>query len=388
MSTLLIDHNKDLCRLRDEGYNISIIENHIIINDIPYLNEKCQIKFGAIFCAFNLIGQNEVKQNDHTVYFTGEYPCDKLGNRQTTFVHSEQNIPLTSEIVGRYYFSTRPANGSYGSFYEKFSKYIELLMNPALSIDPSISAKHFDAREYQENSIFLYPDTNTARAEITSISNKLKNLNIAIVGLGGTGSYLLDFISKTPVKNIAIFDGDILCNHNGFRLPGVISLEELSQRPSKVDFLKARYDKFREGIAAFNVFIKDDNVNLLSGNDFVFLSIDSSEDKKIIIDYLIEQKIPFTDSGIGVTETSGSLRGTLRNTFITPNNIKGKNRIPMDRSAAEDIYSRNIQIAELNALNAVQAIIAWKKYFGFYLKDEACYNSLYVIDEDEIYHET
>ena len=41
-------------------------------------------------------------------------------------------------------------------------------------------------------------------------------------------------------------------------------------------------------------------------------------------------------------------------------------------------YSTNIQIVELNALNAVFAVMKWKKHFGFYndLENEfdSCYN--------------
>ena len=32
----------------------------------------------------------------------------------------------------------------------------------------------------------------------------------------------------------------------------------------------------------------------------------------------------------------------------------------------EDDYSSNIQVADLNALNAILAIIRWKRYLGFY----------------------
>ena len=32
----------------------------------------------------------------------------------------------------------------------------------------------------------------------------------------------------------------------------------------------------------------------------------------------------------------------------------------------DDDYNRNIQIADLNALNAAFAVIKWKKLFGFY----------------------
>jgi hypothetical protein len=40
--------------------------------------------------------------------------------------------------------------------------------------------------------------------------------------------------------------------------------------------------------------------------------------------------------------------------------------MPLTENEAEDIYRSNIQIADLNALNAVLAIGMWKRLCGFY----------------------
>ena len=70
---------------------------------------------------------------------------------------------------------------------------------------------------------FQYPNTNSARAKITDLDEKYKGLKIAIIGLGGTGSYVLDLIAKTPVAEIHIFDKDVFQLHNAFRAPGATS---------------------------------------------------------------------------------------------------------------------------------------------------------------------
>ena len=61
---------------------------------------------------------------------------------------------------------------------------------------------------------------------------------VAIIGLGGTGGYILDFVAKTPVKQIRLFDPDVFLSHNAFRAPGAPMLEELRDAPKKVDYLK------------------------------------------------------------------------------------------------------------------------------------------------------
>ena len=49
---------------------------------------------------------------------------------------------------------------------------------------------------------------------------RLAGDRIGIVGLGGTGSYILDYVSKTRVVEIHLFDGDGYQQHNAFRAPG------------------------------------------------------------------------------------------------------------------------------------------------------------------------
>jgi len=202
MSTQPLDHDPYLKKLKDEGYNISIIEEHIVIKGIPYLNNEKKILFGSIFCPYNLSGE-KITPRDHTVHFTGEYPCNQLGN-QLSLVNGPQNVPLTENIVGQYYLSSKPESGNYPDFYKKMKTYIGLLSAPAKSIDPSVRPKNFDYDYYEQESVFNYPDTNTARAEITSINNKVKGQKIAIIGLGGTGSFILAYISNAGFRNCII----------------------------------------------------------------------------------------------------------------------------------------------------------------------------------------
>lgn len=69
---------------------------------------------------------------------------------------------------------------------------------------------------------------------------------------------------------------------------------------------------------------------------------------------------------MGVEEIDGKLSGLLRVTLGLPN-VDTTHRIPAKRDDdAEDDYGRNIQIADLNALNAALAVGRWKRWLGFY----------------------
>ena len=83
---------------------------------------------------------------------------------------------------------------------------------------------------------------------------------LGIVGVGGTGSYVLDLTAKTPVKEIHLFDGDRFLQHNAFRSPGAPSADELRALPYKVDYFEKIYSKMRRGIVPHAYHLDASNV--------------------------------------------------------------------------------------------------------------------------------
>src|SRR6185437_7790510 len=84
---------------------------------------------------------------------------------------------------------------------------------------------------------------------------------------------------------------------------------------------------------------------------------------------LEEFGVPFIDVGMGVDMTDDSLGGIVRVTTSTQekrDHVRAKERIPFHDDEGNNEYSKNIQIADLNCLNAAMAVIRWKKLFGFY----------------------
>jgi hypothetical protein len=91
--------------------------------------------------------------------------------------------------------------------------------------------------------------------------------------------------------------------------------------------------------------------------------------------------IPFVDVGMGVTMNGDSLRGLVRTTTSTPtkrNHVYEKNRIAFTTTDELNEYDKNVQVMELNALNAAIAAIKWKKLFGFYADDGNEHFSVFV----------
>jgi len=389
MSQRLIDRSPDLRKLRDEGFDIEIRSSFLLVRNVPYVNAKAEVRVGTLVSELNLAGDVTTRPNTHVVYFIGEHPCNKDGSEISQIKHQSQNTTLDKDLVVNHSFSNKPPEG-YKDYYEKMATYIAIISNPARSIDPNVTAKIFPVIETSEDeSVFKFIDTASSRAGISAVTRKLELGKIAIVGLGGTGAYILDLVAKTPVKEIHLYDGDVFSQHNAFRSPGAPSVEELKQKPLKVQYFRELYSKIHRGIVPHGHYIQASNIEQLRGMDFCFLCLDASEHKKLIVENLMEWGIPFIDVGMGVLLENETLRGILRVTTSTKDkqdHVNTKNRIPFS-DVDNNEYSRNIQVADLNALNASLAVVRWKKFVGFYADLEKEYNTTYTIDGNHLINE-
>lgn len=390
MSQERINRSPDLKRLRDEGYDVSVKSGFLLIRNVPYVNSKREVRYGTLVSELTLAGDVTTTPSTHVVSFAGEHPCHKDGAEILGLKHQTEQRQLDSDLIVDHSFSNKPKDG-YKDYYEKMTTYIRIISGPAQAIDPDVTAQTYPVIEAAEDeSVFQYWDTASSRAEIVAVSRKLELGNIAIVGLGGSGSYVLDQVAKTPVKAIHLFDGDNFSQHNAFRSPGAASIEELRQKPKKVVHFQRQYSRMHRNIIANAHHVDASNVEQLRAMDFVFLCLDKGSAKKPIAEKLEEWGIPFIDIGMGIELVDESLQGILR---ITSSTIKQrlhvwtKKRIPFSDAEIDDDYSRNIQVADLNALNAMLAVIKWKKIFGFYLDLENEHYSTYTIDGNTLINE-
>ena len=384
MSHSLIDRSADLKRLEAEGYEVEVQSGHLLLKHVPYVTEGGGIKYGTLVSALTLEGDTTTRPSTHVVMFAGDMPCDSQGHRLTQIRHRSGRRELAEGLVVDHSFSSKPPEG-YPDYYQKMTTYEAIIAGPAQSIDQSVTARTFAVVEAQdEDSVFRYIDTASSRAGIGSITEKLRVGAVAIVGLGGTGSYILDLVAKTPVKEIHLFDGDRLGQHNAFRSPGAPSIETLKAAPQKASHYRDIYSEMRRNIVAHG-YVDESVVDCLRAMDFVFIAVDKGRPRRLVVEKLEEFGVPFIDVGMGVEEVDGSLLGQLRVTTSTDRSRKQvHSTLPLSDNDGEDDYSRNIQIADLNALNAALAVIKWKKHVRFYADLEKEHTSLYQIDGNHL----
>lgn len=387
MSHQLIARSPDLQKLRNQGLDLDIQHGYLLIKDVPYVNANREVKLGTLVSRLELNGDIANKPNDHVAYWVGEHPCHSTGAVIATIQNPSAPQDLGNGIKVDYTFS---AKAEYRDYHHKMTTYIGRITGEAQVIDAAATAETYPVIPTEENeSVFKYQDTASSRVNIGNFNEKLAGQRIGIVGLGGTGSYVLDLITKTCVKEIHLFDGDVFSQHNAFRTPGAASIDELRIKPSKVTYLESVYAKMRRGLVTHELYMDSSTSNQLAGLDFVFLCLDRGASKKAIVATLIQLGIPFIEVGMGVVRSNDSLSGIIRVVTGTKEvHDQLLNKINFSEGdVPEDEYSTNIQIAELNALNACLAVIRWKKVFGFYRDSSDAHFISYSIAANEMVNE-
>ncbi len=386
MLQTLASHNDDIQRLIERGYAVTFDNNYLVVRDIPYLNEKLELQWGAIVTQLEFVTETKVKQKNHQVSFAGGSPHELNGQVIPNMGDTQHSITLSDAeplVVVQRQFSNKPSN-DYVDFFDKITRYVTIISGPAMAkygVSPLMFKEYASA---SEDSVFKVRDMLTTRAEISDLVAAFKQEVIAIIGLGGTGGYVLDFMVKTPIREIRGFDADGYHVHNSYRSPGRLDVDELG-RP-KAEVYADRYENFREGLKLETKFIDANSGPDMDGVTFAFVCVDKGSARAAIIDLLIAKGIPFIDVGMGLSRRGGPIKGSMRVTHFAKDraaDIRARNLVPT-HDAKDDIYKTNIQIAELNALNACLAVILYKKYLGFYVDDETPYNLFFEVGDMRI----
>lgn len=119
---------------------------------------------------------------------------------------------------------------------------------------------------------------------------------------------------------------------------------------------------------------------------FVFICIAKGSGKRLIVERLQEWGIPFIDVGMGIQlGAENTLGGIVTVTASTANKRDHVSiRTAFSDGEAVNEYSNNVQISELNALNAALAVIRWKKLCGYFDDVTKEYYCAYTIRSNQL----
>ena len=246
---------------------------------------------------------------------------------------------------------------------------------------------------------FHIPNTFEDRAAIAPVQDRIRGDRIAIIGLGGTGAHLLDFIAKTPVSEIHLLDPDCVDWHTFMRAPGAPTAEEIEQvraRPLlKVDYYCSKYAAFRDGIhphpervespSMFAEFVSDHSI------DFVFVCIDQLTDgdasrQDDVYRAVSEAGVPFIDSGVSITLEDCAVRGAVTTSAYDAGSDAWKDAIPNARLEGGAPGYRNVQLPEVNAVAATFTVMEWRRRTGQYASESPSFYQKFRLEKGRIFY--
>lgn len=375
-----LENLKEIGALLEQGISLSFTESYVIVNDVPYVNEQGELKWAMLAASLHLLTPDSLgKPFNHQMYWSGTYPYFVDGTKIPV-----NKIEANVDLAGTHFaifLSNKPKFGNdqpFDNYYDLIEHYVGLISGPAaekFGVTPYTGAK-YDLSV--EESVFKIADTFSAKAEITDLNELVAEDRIAVIGLGGTGSFVLDFIAKTPVHSIDAYDFDVFEVHNTFRSPGGFEGDDFGNL--KTSIYKKKYDSLRHRLKVHNKRVGKGDEALFADTTFAFVCIDDGEARAEICDMLIGLKIPFIDVGMGVEKEDGTLDGLIRTTVFHEASLeRARSEIPTDKRDEVGAYRTYVQISELNALNAAIAVICYKKFRKFYCDEEAYFQNIITI---------
>ncbi|MET8548907.1 ThiF family adenylyltransferase [Micromonospora zamorensis] len=386
----LVRSSQDLVRLMQDGYAVRIVNGFLVVNDIPFVDDAAQVQRGSFLCPLDLSGDTTAPPSTHVMCFVGGVPRDKDGQPIDGLVNDGvERWSASPDLTATCGFSQKKPTGNYTDFHEKVTYYAAMVSGPAQAVDPDATPYTFKPVETDEDDgVFVFVDTYSSRAGITELNALLALDKVVIIGLGGTGSYLLDLLAKTPAVTLHLYDGDSLRSHNSFRAPGAASIDDLRAQMKKVEYYEHMYSAMRRGIKPHPINVTAENVSEILDANFVFLAMDTGPDKETIIKALTAHGVPFIDTGVGLSRDCNGVNGQIRITTSTPARTEHIERDGLISYFAGDDaeYDTNLQVAELNALTANLAVLRYKKLLGFYADNEDERHTVYALDSNDLHN--
>ena len=389
MSSSPIDHSPDLQALVDYGYALELRGAYLVVKNIPYLRTSSgELGKADLVTSLDLTRENRtIQPSDHTIWWTGGVPyysdgssmegdisCDKwetgrdLGEGLTVFMQWSRK-PLRAGKM-------RP----YTDYCEKIQTYVDEVASYADALHPGVleAARAGEDPVTVGNTRFKYLNTSTYRYGLKGIELPIEDEVVAVIGVGGTGSYLVDILAKTNVKELHLFDDDILDQHSAFRLAGAAKIEEIGGTHTKVAWHKRRYAAVRDkGVFIKEAKVGSDSKDLLQNFTTVFIAVDNLECRREIQRQCNEIGVFHVSVGLAV-EIEGQENNQLGGMVKVETGINLPPRLNKNSESHQvqpQVYG-NVQTAELNMLGAALAVVEWKAKVGIYRSERSQYDSV------------
>ena len=204
------------------------------------------------------------------------------------------------------------------------------------------------------------------RAKMEEWRAKLEKEVVGIVGLGGTGSYILDLVSKTGIEGIIVWDGDSLEERNMRRGVGPAKRLYGMLGQNKARVLGEEYTDDKCEIEFHPHYFTEEDKETLQKVSFLFIAVDRKESRQVIRMIAEQIGMAYVDVGLGLRVEEGSVTGGCQVVLSNGEGNRERELINDGGVAGGEQAYRMVSVSEMHALNAALAVIKWRRFRGQY----------------------
>lgn len=187
------------------------------------------------------------------------------------------------------------------------------------------------------------------------VLERIKNLNILIVGIGGVGGYTLESLVRCGVENITIIDYDRVDSSNLNRQI-ISNLNNIGQL--KVDVARKRYTNINDklNLKTMSIFLDKDNIDSINicQFDYVVDACDSVLTKALLMGVCVSKNIKIISS-MGTAKKMDATKlsiTTLDKTNYDKLAKKLRNVVPKNIQRKIKVVSSTEQVKDINVLGS------------------------------------
>ena len=126
---------------------------------------------------------------------------------------------------------------------------------------------------------------------------KLQNRNVSIIGIGGIGCPTAQYLISSGIKNLQIFDQDVI-KKNNLNRQTLFSINDIGEKKSIIAKKRLKGINPLANIKSYHKKISEDNLYLLKESSIVIDATDNWKTMKLVNNYCQSNSIPLLSSSV------------------------------------------------------------------------------------------
>ena len=211
-------------------------------------------------------------------------------------LYDRSGTEFTNGVLGRYpsslSLSIKLTGRDYEDAWEALNNYVRQIY--ALFLGRSASSGEAALRPY------TFDVLGDQLPEAVEWRGLVARERVAIVGLGGVGAWIADFVVKADASEVHGWDYDCIEPKNILRMPGGLDPNVWIGRP-KANWFQETYSLIHTNVHGHNVKVLPENVHeVVESTTFAFVAVDDAGDRIMVCDALATAGIPFVVVGLSL----------------------------------------------------------------------------------------